>query len=46
VQGLENFRQMMNLRTTEKNAIKVYVEVADDSQVSQQPERQMAMAVN
>lgn len=46
VQGLENFRQMMNLLTTERNAIKVYVEVAGDSQVSQQSEPQMAMAAN
>ena len=31
VQGLENYQQMMNLLTTEKNAIKVYVEVATEA---------------
>lgn len=30
VDGLQNFRQMMDLLTTAKNAIKVYVEVAPD----------------
>jgi len=31
VKGLENFGQMMNLLTNEKNAIKVYVEVATET---------------
>ncbi len=31
VRGLENFRQMIDLLTTEKNAIKVYVEVAGET---------------
>ena len=33
VQGLENYQQMMDLLTTAKGAIKVYVEVASDGMV-------------
>ena len=39
VQGLENYQQMMNLLTTEKNAIKVYVEVATESNTEKLQER-------
>ncbi len=46
VQGLDNFQKMMNLLTTEKNAIKVYVEVASDVQANEHTEYQMEMAVN
>jgi threonine dehydrogenase-like Zn-dependent dehydrogenase len=45
VQGLENFQQMMNLLTTEKNAIKVYVEVAADAITESNMVREMAMPV-
>lgn len=45
VQGLENYRQMMDLLTTAKDAIKVYVEVASDAAVESNRVRDMAMPV-
>lgn len=45
VQGLGNFRQMMNLLTTEKSAIKVYVEVAAETGAPEQERRRSAMPV-
>jgi len=42
VQGLENYQQMMNLLTTEKNAIKVYVEVAPMDTVELKMDREKA----
>ena len=42
VSGLENFREMMDLLTTAKSAIKVYVEVAPLGDI---PERQKEMAM-
>lgn len=46
VRGLENFRNMMDLLTTERNAIKVYVDVAGDTSVREQLVREMTTPVN
>jgi flagellar biosynthesis/type III secretory pathway protein FliH len=46
VKGLENFKEMMELLTTAKNAIKVYVNVADYDLMEDRVAATAGVAVN